>query len=230
MSDESSRILVVEDEPLSRDMITRRLERRGFIVESAADGKSCLERLNGSTTPPDAILMDVQMPGLSGLEVLTDIRKRFTHDALPVILVTALGETEDIVRGLEAGANDYVVKPIVFPVLLARLTVRLRISQTVRLLMEAERQRVVVAALGEACHQLAQPMQAAMITLQSLILEPDMNPAVSQELKQVLSWTEQVAAVIHRLQEAGTMREVPFTRRMEMLDDGTRESMGKRPR
>ena len=104
---------------------------------------SCLKRIESEV--PDVILLDVQMdPGMSGLEVLREVRKHFTHDRLPVILVTSLGESEDIVAGLEAGANDYVIKPVNLPVLLARMDVSLKIKFGINLLMEAERQRRVL--------------------------------------------------------------------------------------
>src|ERR1051325_741075 len=107
-------ILVVEDDPLSQDMLVRRLSARGLRVATVSDGQQCLNWLQSNAA--DLVLLDIQMPKLSGLEVIKQIRQHFTHDALPVIMVTALGESEDIVRGLESGANDYVVKPINLPV------------------------------------------------------------------------------------------------------------------
>src|SRR3954470_17211847 len=192
-------ILVVEDEPLSQDMLVRRLSSRGMRVATVSDGEACVQWLQSNV--PDLILLDVQMPKMTGLEVLAEIRKHFTHDALPVILVTALGESEDVIRGLQAGANDYVVKPINLPVLLARMNVCLRIKYDVSLLMEAERQRVLIKALGESCHQLAQPMTAVTMTLESLIndLPPNCDDA-RRQLQQVLKWTREVATVIHKMQ------------------------------
>jgi len=220
-------ILVVEDEPLSQDMLVRRLSSRGLRVATVSDGQACLEWLQSNV--PDLILLDVQMPRMSGLDVLKQIRQHFTHDALPVILVTALGESEDIIRGLEGGANDYVVKPINLPVLLARMQVCLRIKYDVALLMEAERQRVLIKALGESCHQLAQPMTAVTMTLEGIIRQPpnDFNE-LRDQLSQVLRWTNEVAAVIHRMQKVGTLRPVPYTERIEMFDSPARDE-GVRP-
>jgi len=164
------RILVVEDEPLSQDMLVRRMASRGFRVATVADGAAAIAHVTREV--PDLLLLDINMPGLSGLEVLRELRKTYTRDQLPVILVTAMADSEDVIRGLDAGANDYVVKPINFAVLLARVQVHLRIKLDVSLLIEAERQRVLIAALGEACHQLAQPMTAVMMTLEALIRHP----------------------------------------------------------
>jgi DNA-binding response OmpR family regulator len=212
-------ILVVEDEPLSQDMLVRRLSSRGLRVATVSDGQACLDWLHSNV--PDLILLDVQMPRMGGLQVLARIRQHFTHDALPVILVTALGETEDIIRGLESGANDYVVKPINLPVLLARMQVCLRIKYDVALLMEAERQRVLIKALGESCHQLAQPMTAVTMTLESLIHQPpnDVNELRGQ-LSQILKWIKETSDVIHKMQKVGTLRPVPYTERLEMFDGG----------
>ena len=109
-------ILVAEDDPSSQDMLVRRLTGRGFRVAAVSDGVACVRHIEKQV--PDLLLLDVQMPGMTGLEVLGQVREHFTHDALPVILVTALGESEDIVAGLQAGANDYVVKPVNLAVLL----------------------------------------------------------------------------------------------------------------
>ena len=225
------RVLVVEDDPMSQDMLVRRLASRGFRVASASDGESCLKQLSaaaaagpGAPEPPDLVLLDVNLPGASGVEVVREIRGalHFSHDMLPVILVTALGGTEDVVGGLEAGANDYVVKPIDFPVLLARVQVCLRVKQGVMLLMEAERQRVLVQALGEACHQLAQPLTAVMMTLEALIRRPPGDPAeLAEQLNDVLRWTRDAGEVLNRMRKVGTMQQVSYTRRMEQFDEGS---------
>jgi len=217
------RILVVEDEPLSQDMLVRRMASRGFRVATVADGAAAIAHVTREV--PDLLLLDINMPGLSGLEVLRELRKTYTRDQLPVILVTAMADSEDVIRGLDAGANDYVVKPINFAVLLARVQVHLRIKLDVSLLIEAERQRVLIAALGEACHQLAQPMTAVMMTLEALIRHPsDDAKETAESLQDVLRWTEEVGQVIHKMQNVATLRPVPYTERMELFDDAAQQA------
>jgi DNA-binding response OmpR family regulator len=218
------RILIAEDDPSSQDMLTRRLTARGFRVAAVSDGEACLRRIG--TEVPDLLLMDIQMPGMTGLDVLARVREHFAQDALPVILVTALGESEDVVAGLEAGANDYVVKPVNLPVLLARMHVCLKMKFGIGLLMEAERQRVIVEALKEACHQLAQPMTAVTMTLEGLIRHPP-NAAgeIQSQLREVLTWSKEVGEVIHRLQRIGTPRPMPYIERLEMFDPGESEDV-----
>ena len=216
-------ILVIEDDPPSREMLIRRLSSRGFRVEGLGDGESCLRRFEENTDLPDLLLLDINMPGISGLEVLARLRERFSHDALPVILVTALADSEDVVRGLQAGANDYVAKPIQFTVLLARVNTCLQLKRGVQLLVEAERQRALIQALGEACHQLAQPMTAITMTLEDLARHPPVDPKeASEQLTEVLRWIGEVGEVIHRMQKVGTQQKsLSFTDRMDLLDEGS---------
>ena len=116
------RILVVDDEDAIRGMLAASFTPRGFSVSGVADGAGCFDHLDHHEAP-DLILLDVGLPGMSGLEVLKIVRERFDHDTMPVILITGLAESDDVVRGLKAGANDYVVKPLTLPVLLARVNV-----------------------------------------------------------------------------------------------------------
>jgi sigma-B regulation protein RsbU (phosphoserine phosphatase) len=101
------------------ELLAVHLERLGYEVTTADSGRSALASV--AAEPPDVILMDVLMPGMSGLEVLRQIRSVSGSADLPIILVSGLGETEDIVEGLRLGANDYITKPINLPILQARL-------------------------------------------------------------------------------------------------------------
>ena len=123
-----SRILVVDDEPTNRDILERRLAKLGYLVFTAADGRQCLDYL--ADQEYDLVLLDIMMPVLDGMATLREIRSRFAAGRLPVIMTTARDGTEDIVDALRAGANDYVTKPIDFPVLQARLDTHLRLKQT----------------------------------------------------------------------------------------------------
>ena len=99
-------VLVVADEPMVREVVTRYLERDGLNVRSAADGAAAL--LEFENNPPDLVVLDVMLPHVNGLDVLSEVRRR---GEVPVILLTANGEESDRVRGLDMGADDYVVKP-----------------------------------------------------------------------------------------------------------------------
>lgn len=122
-----ARILVVDDNADNRDVLQRRLERKGYEAHTAVDGETALAAVSAERF--DAVLLDVMMPGMSGNEVLLKIRERYNKTELLVIMATAKSDSIDIVESLGHGANDYVTKPINFPVLLARLESHLSVKQ-----------------------------------------------------------------------------------------------------
>ncbi|MBI5494939.1 MAG: response regulator [Deltaproteobacteria bacterium] len=124
---ESGNLLVVDDNEMNRDMLSRRLERRGFTVLTAEDGYKALALI--AEKPFDLVLLDIMMPGIDGVEVLKRLREKYTPSDLPVIMVTAKDSSEDVVQALKVGANDYVTKPIDFPVVLARTTTQLTLKR-----------------------------------------------------------------------------------------------------
>ena len=117
------KILVVDDERAVRDSLRRALELEGYEIELAADGNEALSRLE-SSDEPDAVILDVLMPGVDGLEVCRRMRR--AGSSLPVLMLTARTEVEDRVAGLDAGADDYVTKPFALEELLARIRALLR--------------------------------------------------------------------------------------------------------
>lgn len=126
------RILIVDDVEDNRNVLDRHLRRAGFATEVAADGMTAIGMVSAS--PPDVVLLDWMMPGLSGLETLQAIRERFDENQVPVIMCTALGEETTIVDAIKAGANDFVMKPINVPILMARMKSQLARKDAVDLL------------------------------------------------------------------------------------------------
>jgi two-component system response regulator MprA len=120
------RILVVDDDAAVRESIGRALRLEGYDVELASDGLEALERLQGSGDDPDLVVLDVLMPNIDGLEVCRRLRRMGSR--LPVLMLTARDEVTDRVAGLDAGADDYVVKPFALAELLARVRALLRRS------------------------------------------------------------------------------------------------------
>jgi two-component system, OmpR family, response regulator MprA len=116
------RILVVDDEPAVRESLRRALQLEGYAVELAGDGDEALERLSANSV--DAVVLDVSMPRRDGLETCRQLRSE--GNSIPVLMLTARDEVSDRVAGLDAGADDYVVKPFALEELLARLRALLR--------------------------------------------------------------------------------------------------------
>jgi len=131
------RILLVEDNEMNRDMLSRRLQRKGYDVTVAHDGDLALELIRDHRF--DIVLLDVTMPGMNGLEVLKILREAHTATDLPIIMATAHRESEDIVKALALGANDYVTKPLDFPVVLARVQTHLALKRAAEQVQQLER-------------------------------------------------------------------------------------------
>jgi len=142
-------ILVVDDNELNRDLLTRRLAKKGFATDEACDGFKALEWLENHHC--DLVLLDIMMPGMSGIEVLEKVRETRDGTELPIIMATAKGAREDIVEALSLGANDYVTKPLDFPVVLARVNAQLamkRANDRVRqLVQEVERRNQFIRSV-----------------------------------------------------------------------------------
>ena len=119
------RVLVVDDEDAVRRALERALELEGYVVEQASDGQEALERIGHSV--PDLVVLDVLMPNIDGLE--TCRRVRALEISVPVLMLTARDAVSDRVEGLDAGADDYLVKPFALAELLARVRALLRRSE-----------------------------------------------------------------------------------------------------
>ena len=150
------RILVVDDHEDNIELLRARLEARGYEVEGASDGQAALDAVE--RTVPDLILLDVMMPKMDGMEVVRRLKAKSEANELPfipVIMQTALDSTENKVEGLDAGADDYITKPINFAELEARVNSLLRIKGLQSALAARERElKVLNDQLNEANNQL----------------------------------------------------------------------------
>jgi diguanylate cyclase (GGDEF)-like protein/PAS domain S-box-containing protein len=138
-------LLLVDDDPTNQDLLSRRLKRAGYTTEIAGSGHEALDVL--ARREVELVLLDSMMPGLSGIDLLRQLRQRFTSARLPIIMVTAVGESERVVEALTLGANDYICKPVDFPVALARIRAQLERKRNDDVLRESEG-RYALAARG----------------------------------------------------------------------------------
>jgi signal transduction histidine kinase len=150
-------VLVVDDSSTSRDILVRRLRREGYSLLEADNGPDALAIV--AREPLELVLLDVTMPGMSGLEVLARIRQDHDLAALPVLMVTALGEAQDVVVAMERGANDYITKPVEWRILVARVQTALKLKR-----LHDQREHF----LRVASHDLKNPLLAVVGTAELL--------------------------------------------------------------
>lgn len=156
---ETNRLLIVDDEPSARQTMEMLLLREGYEMVFAANGPEALERLEEK--PPDAILLDVMMPGMDGFEVCRYLKTNPLYQHIPIILVTALDSKHDLARGLDAGADDFLHKPFNSLELRARVRSMLRIKQRHDALQQALRLREDLSNM--IVHDIRSPLSSIIV-------------------------------------------------------------------
>jgi len=178
LSSSSLQILVVDDEPMNRQVLQEVLSLSGHQVALASDGHEALQLIDDGYMP-DLLLLDVMMPGMSGFQVLATLRQRFNEAELSIMLLTAKALARDLVEGFSLGASDYILKPFVVEEVEARIThqarlkqamwesqsaqeesahARQQLSQTENQLLHAERLTSIGAATAQIAHDLCNPL------------------------------------------------------------------------
>jgi signal transduction histidine kinase len=203
------RVWIVDDSPLELELSRSTLSSR-FDVEAFADGASMLERL-AHAGPPDVILLDWQMPHLSGLDVCRFVRQSIDEARLPIVILTGMHERMDLVEGLDAGANDYVTKPYLPEELLARVATLVR---TKRLHEKLERAEEALRLEGEVRerfigilgHDLRQPLNALLITGHMLASRAS-TPEDASTMGIVLRATQRMQRMIAELLDFTRIRQ-----------------------
>lgn len=155
-----SKVLVVDDSDVDRKLLSKVLLKSNFSVAIAKSGPQCLEQIKSQC--PDLILTDIQMPEMSGTDLLVEIRKLHGPLELPIIMVSGLHETKDIVNCLALGANDYISKPYVREIVISRVQIQLDLAEAARktaLLGELNVMRGMVATLN---HEINNPLAIAL--------------------------------------------------------------------
>lgn len=180
-------ILVVDDMEANRAVLARRLEKFGYNVVCVDSGVAAMAHVAQSI--PDIILLDYMMPQMSGIEVLHELRSDLATREVPVIMVTARAESEATIEALEAGADDYVTKPIDFDVLRARIETQL-------------------AKRTDACHlRRANAVLDERVTLRSMALA-DLESELQEEVRRRRDLEEQIA------QQSQTGSDLPTVSRL----------------
>lgn len=211
---EKGRLLIVDDVRENREILRRRFERNGYQTVEASGGVEALELIEREAF--DLVLLDMMMPGLSGLEVLARVRSRYSQGALPVVMVTAKTQSEDVVEALNLGANDYITKPVDFSVALARVITQLsrrhaeeKVRQINEELSRANEELECRVAdrtkdLVQANHQLKREMDERERS-QATIAHLAHHDALTDLANRVLFHRQLSDAVMHRRRHGGDL-------------------------
>ncbi|UXE60053.1 MAG: hybrid sensor histidine kinase/response regulator [Woronichinia naegeliana WA131] len=201
-------IFVIDDEPDNFDVIETFLSDADYQLHYAASGQEALILLN--TFSPDLILLDVMMPGLDGIEVCQQLKAKSQWQAIPIIMVTALTSKEDLSRCLEAGADDFISKPVNRFELRARVKSMLRIKQQYDRIQEfSVIQRDTINILGQnleeltgnlavsLSHELNTPLNGIIGVIE--VLKDNIQDMEITEVREILSWADQSANRLNEL-------------------------------
>ncbi|GAB4260724.1 MAG: hypothetical protein Kow0092_09730 [Deferrisomatales bacterium] len=217
-------VLVVDDDPSIFPLLEAVLSSEAVHLEGASDGPGALQAVDGGLAP-DLVLLDVMMPGMNGLEVLRRLKERPGFDQVPVILLTARSQTEDVVRGLEGGASDYVTKPFDLAELRARVRAALRLREVFRQLelaraahLERERLKVLMETAGTVAHTVNQPLTAGLLRIETLLRHQAIGPELRKELEKIQSHMEKVALAVTRIRDLTTYRTTEYLEGVAIVD------------
>jgi diguanylate cyclase (GGDEF)-like protein len=209
----AGKLLIVDDLADNRAVLTRRFQRRGFEIVEADCGAEALRLVDEHTF--DCVLLDVMMPGMSGTEVLQEIRGRFSPSILPIIMVTAKSQSEDIVEALKFGANDYVTKPVDFSIAQARVNSQIERRRTDLEIIDANKTLMSEAA-----------------TLQQRIAERSAkliqaNAAIQEEIARRVASEGKIAYLAHHDTLTGLPNRFTFEEKLRALN-GFQQEFGSR--
>jgi CheY-like chemotaxis protein len=210
------RIMVVEDDPVNSKIIQSMLEKAGFSVCTVHSGRQCLQTVGDIC--PDLILMDIMMPDIGGIETCIRIKNETGTQNTPVIFVTASTDDHTLAKAFDAGASDYVRKPISRIELLARIRSALNQRKALLKLAEEEKLRGVLATAGAVCHELNQPLQYVMGAVQIILMDLDPDDPNYAHLDAIRARTEQMGAITRKLADVACYRTRKYAGGIDIID------------
>lgn len=192
-------ILVVDDDHINIQVIAAMLSADGYQVLQADSGDRCLQ--SARKQQPDLILMDINMPVMSGIEACGHLKADPRTRAIPVIFVTSNTDDDTLHAAYDAGGSDYVHKPINRIELMARVNATLREKAAARRLAEDEKLKGVLETAGGVCHELNQPLQYILGSIQLIMLDVSEKEPMHASLKNILRQVERMGDITRKLMD-----------------------------
>ncbi|MEW6671359.1 MAG: response regulator [Thermodesulfobacteriota bacterium] len=192
------KILIAEDDAITLKMLERKLNSWGYEVVSVADGNAAWETLQQDDAP-NLLLLDWMMPGMDGIEICRKLQRQPKDAPTYIILLTARDNEDDIVAGLDAGADDYITKPFGNNELRSRVNVGRRIIALQHELLEKEKLQTVFETTGAVCHEMNQPLQVVSGVVELLMMDTKSNDPHYEKFKTLMEQTERMGEITNKL-------------------------------
>ncbi len=214
------KVLVVDDQKDNVFVLKDRLQREGYEILEAYDGETCIKIAESEN--PNIILLDVMMPGMSGFEVCKVLSTSPKTKLIPVILVTALTEAEDLEEGFQVGAFDYIKKPFNRIELIARVKAALRFSESQQVMLEYEKVRTFSATVSTANHEIKQPL--TLINLSTAAVNRELGKeemskeVVQKRIRFIEDATRDIIAVLDQLSAIKTPVLTDWVNDVKLID------------
>jgi len=193
-----STVFIVDDSPVTTKIISRMLKKNSdYYSVKIWDGPECIKK--AKEVKPDLILLDIQMPGMNGIEVCKVLRKDEQTYDIPVIFVTASTDNETLKEAFESGGTDYVRKPVNKIELLARIKSVLIQKKLEKRLMEKEKLNGVLEMAGGICHDLNQPMQVVSGYSELLLMDMGKENSAYPYIKMIKEQTDEMGSITRKL-------------------------------
>ncbi len=217
------KILVIDDYPDNVFLLKERLEKEGFEVLKAFDGETGIQIATEEI--PDLILLDIMLPGMSGYEVCQLLTSKEETRLIPIILLTALTEVDNLRQGLQAGAFDYIKKPFNKIELISRINSALRFSETNKLLIELEKIKTYAATVVTANHEIKQPLTLVNLSTAAIRRELAKEDFSKDTIIKRVEFIENAARdIIAVLEKLGSIKKpviTPYVNDINIIDLNT---------
>lgn len=212
------KILIVEDNAATLKMLETLLVKWGYEVDIAEDGRGALEIID-SPDPPRLILLDWMLPEMDGIELCETIRASTSGaETSYIILLTARAEKRDVVAGLQAGADDYIVKPFNSDELRVRINAGKRIIELQDALDRRAKIQGVLEMAGAVCHEMNQPLQAITGYLDLIMMEEDSRGQVYERLRLMRDQVNRMGLITRKLMRITTYETREYTQGTKIID------------
>lgn len=217
------RILFAEDDTISRKSLTRWMTGWGYEVVAAENGIDAWEMLQGEE-PPKLILLDWMMPGLDGIEICRRVKGLEKDSFNYVLLLSGRDDQQDIVDGLEAGADDYITKPFKKNELQARINVGRRVLEMQLSLLEKKKLQGIIEMAGAVCHELNQPLQVVSASAEMLAQGIEPEHPMFGKIERIMKQVDRMGEITRKLMNVTRYETKDYlTTRIIDIEKSTRE-------